>query len=247
MTNTITIPRSVVEQALEALQSTGTGYEPPDQLRKEMLACRALRAALNQPPVEQEPDWTNSETGLLECWKNPLHPMPDRLQMADGAVAFRDKTIANLRLQIASYQSAQQLPTAEQSSAVQPQGDPPSSTESAYQRGYLDGMSKDRRDAAMDAAEDQLVDWPEVDRLLKTVKYLIGIAERGSGRKMRNDDETVEQFVLSYVRSLEQPQGEQATDGGPNLLNPVVRDELAISWGYVKPQPKRELLKSEGV
>ena len=57
--------------------------------------------------------------------------------------------------------------------------------------------------------QPQCVDWPEVDRLLKTVKYLIGIAERGSGRKMRNDDETVEQFVLSYVRSLEQPQGEQ--------------------------------------
>lgn len=56
--------------------------------------------------------------------------------------------------------------------------------------------------------QPQSVDWPEVDRLLKTVKYLIGIAERGAGRKMRND-ETVEQFVLSYVRSLEQPQGEQ--------------------------------------
>ena len=62
--------------------------------------------------------------------------------------------------------------------------------------------------------QPQCVDWPEVDRLLKTVKYLIGIAERGSGRKMRNDDETVEQFVLSYVRSLEQPQGEQEERNG---------------------------------
>ena len=44
--------------------------------------------------------------------------------------------------------------------------------------------------------QPQCVDWPEVDRLLKTVKYLIGIAERGSGRKMRNDDETVECLCL---------------------------------------------------
>ena len=41
---------------------------------------------------------------------------------------------------------------------------------------------------------------------------------------------------------VEQPQVEQATDGGPNLLNPAVRDELAISWGYVKPQPPRQPL-----
>lgn len=44
--------------------------------------------------------------------------------------------------------------------------------------------------------------WHEVDRLLKTVKYLIGIAERGDGRAMR-DDETTEQFVLGYVKRLE--------------------------------------------
>ena len=37
----------------------------------------------------------------------------------------------------------------------QPQGEPPGSTESAYQRGYLDGMAKGRRDAAMDAEEGQ--------------------------------------------------------------------------------------------
>ena len=37
----------------------------------------------------------------------------------------------------------------------QPQGEPPGSTESAYQRGYLDGMAKGRRDAAMDAAKQQ--------------------------------------------------------------------------------------------
>ena len=98
-------------------------------IRRHLASYRAMLAAAPHPPVveqpqgEQEPDWTNSETGLLECWKSPLHPMPDRLQMADGAVAFRDKTIANLRLQIASYQSAQQLTSVEHSSAVQPQGE----------------------------------------------------------------------------------------------------------------------------
>lgn len=39
-------------------------------------------------------------------------------------------------------------------------------------------------------------------RLIETVKYLIGIAERGEGRTIR-DDETAEQFVLGYVKRLE--------------------------------------------
>lgn len=42
----------------------------------------------------------------------------------------------------------------------------------------------------------------ECARVLKTLQYVIGIAERGAGRKMR-EDETVEAFVLSYVRRLE--------------------------------------------
>lgn len=69
----------------------------------------ALVSANNQDKVDSNNhiDWTNSETGLLECWKNPLHSMSDRLRMADGAIAFRDKTIANLRSQLAAYQSTQ--------------------------------------------------------------------------------------------------------------------------------------------
>lgn len=39
-------------------------------------------------------------------------------------------------------------------------------------------------------------------RLIETVKYMIGIAERGEGRKIR-DNETAEQFVLGYVKRLE--------------------------------------------
>ena len=39
-------------------------------------------------------------------------------------------------------------------------------------------------------------------RLIDTIKYLVGIAERGEGRKAR-DDELPEQFVLGYVKRLE--------------------------------------------
>jgi hypothetical protein len=46
------------------------------------------------------------------------------------------------------------------------------------------------------------IDVEEVDRLLKTIKYIIGIAERGEGRAIR-EDETVEAFVLGYVKKLQ--------------------------------------------
>lgn len=49
----------------------------------------------------QEPDWTQSETLATELWKSPLHDLQSRLLMADGAIAFRDKVIANLRSQLA--------------------------------------------------------------------------------------------------------------------------------------------------
>jgi hypothetical protein len=42
-------------------------------------------------PVNQEPDWSNSKTGPLELWKNPMYSMQDRLIMADGAIAFLNK------------------------------------------------------------------------------------------------------------------------------------------------------------
>lgn len=42
----------------------------------------------------------------------------------------------------------------------------------------------------------------ECDRVVKTLRYIQGIAERGFGRAMR-EDETIEQFVLGYVKQLE--------------------------------------------
>ena len=42
----------------------------------------------------------------------------------------------------------------------------------------------------------------DLDRVLTTLRYLIGIAERGAGRPMA-EDETAESFVLGYVKRLE--------------------------------------------
>lgn len=39
-------------------------------------------------------------------------------------------------------------------------------------------------------------------RLIETINYLVGIAERGEGRTIR-DDETPEMFVLGYVKKVE--------------------------------------------
>lgn len=46
---------------------------------------------------DQEPDFTGSTTGASECWKNPLYPMHERLEMADGAIGYRDRIIKQLR------------------------------------------------------------------------------------------------------------------------------------------------------
>ena len=42
----------------------------------------------------------------------------------------------------------------------------------------------------------------ECERVMQTLRYLQGIAERGEGRPMR-DDETLECFILGYVKKLE--------------------------------------------
>lgn len=68
---------------------------------------KAWQFALTLSALE-EPDWSDSETLLSECWKNPHQTMQDRLLMADGAVSFRDKVIANLRDQLANSQTFRQ-------------------------------------------------------------------------------------------------------------------------------------------
>jgi hypothetical protein len=58
----------------------------------------------------QEPDFSNSETLLMEPWKNPLCPVAERLVMADGAVAFERKVNANLRERLAAQPAPVQEP-----------------------------------------------------------------------------------------------------------------------------------------
>lgn len=48
----------------------------------------------------KEPDWEFSETLPSESWKNPLLTFQDRLLIADGAYAFQEKVIKNLRTRI---------------------------------------------------------------------------------------------------------------------------------------------------
>lgn len=55
MTNTITLPRSVLEQALEALDEADLLMEHRQNIELRRSALAALRAALEQPQVEQEP------------------------------------------------------------------------------------------------------------------------------------------------------------------------------------------------
>ena len=73
----------------------------------------------------------------------------------------------------------------------------------------------------------------ECDRVVKTLRYIQGIAERGEGRAMR-DDETLEQFVLGYVKKLEQPEQEPVKYKDDEVIDGVV-----IKSVYAAP-PKRE-------
>ena len=61
MTNTITIPRSVVEQALDALQDADTIMEHRQDIELRRSAMTALRAALEQPQVGEVVVTTNQQ------------------------------------------------------------------------------------------------------------------------------------------------------------------------------------------
>lgn len=132
--------------------------------------------------------------------------------------------------------------------------------ERAKQQAVADGEMFDRyhfaalvEDRVAAVPQPQVVDWPEVSRLLETVKYLIGIAERGAGRKMR-EDETTEQFVLGYVQSLEQPQGDQEPylwydpETGATWTNESLADGYTTEGLiplYEAPQPRQPLTDDE--
>ena len=65
-------------------------------------------------------------------------------------------------------------------------------------------------------------------RLLETIKYLVGIAERGEGRKQL-DGETVEQFVLGYVKRIEQQLAECQAQNAKLAERVVGVGEIAIN------------------
>lgn len=110
--NTITLPRSVVEQALEALKYEKDANNPLDWHHDKTM--HALRAALEQPQdhPEQHLDM------VPEGWKLvPVKPTEDML----NAVAWPGCAATDWEHMLAA---APQPPTAEKSSGVeQPQGE----------------------------------------------------------------------------------------------------------------------------
>ena len=94
----VTLPREVVEQALKALfmykpMVTGVTFQ------HGLEAMQALRAALEQPQVEQEPVawcWTGrkgwieygpEEHDLYNCDPLYLHPQPPRQPLTNAEIA----------------------------------------------------------------------------------------------------------------------------------------------------------------
>ena len=66
-------------------------------------------------------------------------------------------------------------------------------------------------------------------RLIDTIKYLVGIAERGEGRKAR-DDELPEQFVLGYVKRLEAALAEPSE---PHAWSEAAIDEYLDGYSLI--------------
>lgn len=56
-------------------------------LSRTELKC-LISEVLTSRHLLQEPDWSESDTGQLELWKNPLIPMRDRLLIADGGYHY---------------------------------------------------------------------------------------------------------------------------------------------------------------
>ena len=92
--NTITLPRSVVEQALEALDEIAWSNNTRRQSDRANDARIVLRAALEQPQVEQEPDafreWWRMRPSLTRLqawliWKDE-HKQPPRQPLTDAQI-----------------------------------------------------------------------------------------------------------------------------------------------------------------
>ena len=219
----ILIDRAVLEQALEALNASMPHNNDMDEDWSSHIAARRALRAA----LEQPQDHPEQHLDMVPTgWKLvPVELSPDMLDAGRNACEgrFYPQDMLHGPRAMMADHWAAMINASPQSPVVE------------------------------QPLKDQLVDWPEVDRLLKTVKYLIGIAERGTVRKMR-DDETVEQFVLSYVQALEQQQCEafcfcdndislQSVSGGGASEGLYGRITLKIGSefvSYVKEQPQVE-------
>lgn len=65
---------------------------------------------------------------------------------------------------------------------------------------FADMAQQAERIATLEAEQIELLN--DLGKVTKTVKYLVGIAERGTGTDAPND-QTAESFVLAYVKRLE--------------------------------------------
>jgi hypothetical protein len=88
-------------------------------------------------------------------------------------------------------------------------------------------MSESKKYEQADAAEA----WREVDKLCKTIRYLIGIAERGEGRKIA-DDEPIELFVLNYVKKLEAQREQMNTEDLINERFRIALEHVGVAFSY---------------
>lgn len=96
MTDNITLPRSVVEQALDALQDADTMMEHRQDVELRHSAMAALRAALEQQQVELERieqyrlQMAAIMTAVLGYWKegDSIHPDYDTVALRDAAKLY---------------------------------------------------------------------------------------------------------------------------------------------------------------
>ena len=89
-------------------------------------------------------------------------------------------------------------------------------------------ISQERVDETAKGEHEPVWSTEECDRVMKTLRYIQGIAERGEGRAMR-DDETLEQFVLGYVKKLERQEWDGPTDEEyENFCSLIQREEAKL-------------------
>ena len=130
----------------------------------------------------------------------------------EAVISTRDKEIESLRQRVHTFES---LETKRMKDAVTVEDWRRIAEHMEYNwRCCSDGFNKTASDLRQQLAESDT----NTMRLIETIKYLVGIAERGEGREQL-DDETVEQFVLGYVKRIEK-----------QLAECQKQHELVTSW-----------------